>query len=58
MTNDIKAAIKATLAAVKVELATSTISPELQAPTQKAIEAAEKVVGTTTGAQTRQRKLG
>ena len=44
MTSDIKAAIKATLAAVKVELATSTISPELQAVTKKAIAAAEKVV--------------
>ncbi len=56
MSNEIKAAIRATLAAVKAELATVKNSPELKELTQKAIEAAEKVVGTTTGAQTSQRR--
>ena len=58
MSNDIKTAIKATLAAVKAELGTGKTSPELQQLTRKAIEAAEKVVGTTTSAPTQQRRRG
>ena len=56
MSSEIKAAIRAVVAATKSELATGQVSPEQRRLTQKAIEAAEKVVGPTTGAQTRQRR--
>ena len=57
MNNKIETAIRATVAAMKAELATSKASPDLQRLSQQAIEAAEKAVGGNTGAaQTRPRR--
>lgn len=57
MSNEIKAAIRAVVAATKAELGTGKIHPELQRLTQKAIEAAEQAVGVDTGsARTRPKR--
>ena len=58
MSNEIKAAIRATLMAVKAGLAMGKTSPELQQLTQKAIRAAEKVVGADTDNRIRRRRPG
>ena len=45
MSNEIRAAIRAVVAATKAELASGTVKPELRDLTEKAIAAADKAVG-------------
>ena len=58
MSSEIKAAIRATVKALKAEVATDRTEPHYEQLFQAAIEAAEKVVGTDAGPPARKSRSG